>query len=74
MWFLEGFGGLRGGAWTADGCLVVGEDVLEADIRVGHAYLAVLGIENLDELGGSIAHDGQVFSESEVKSPGGDFV
>lgn len=65
VWFFEGFGGQSGGAWAAHGCLVVGEDVLEADVRVGHAYLAVLGIEDLDKLGGGIAHFGSSSSDSE---------
>jgi len=49
-------GRCRGGARATDGCLVVGEDVLEANVRVGHAQGRVLGIEDLDELGGCVAH------------------
>ena len=46
----------RGRARATDGCLVVGEDILEADVGVGHAQGRVLGIEDLDKLGGCVAH------------------
>lgn len=59
MWLVHWLGGLGGGARTTDGGLVVGENVLETHVRVGHAEVGVLGIENLDELGGSVAHDGR---------------
>jgi hypothetical protein len=49
-------GGLGGRAWATNGCLVVGEDILETNVRVGHAQMRVLGIEDLDEFGGSVAH------------------
>lgn len=51
-------GGLGGRARATDSCLVVGEDVLETNVRVGHAQMRVLGIEDLDEFGGSVAHCG----------------
>lgn len=35
---------------------MIGEDILEPDIRIGHAQVRVLGIKDLDELGRSIAH------------------
>lgn len=51
-------GGLGGRAWATNSCLVVGENILETNVRVGHAQMRVLGIEDLDELGGCVAHCG----------------
>lgn len=54
-------GGLCGRARATNSGLVVGEDVLEANVRVGHAQVRVLWIEDLDEFGGCVAHCGFIF-------------
>lgn len=46
-------GGRDGSA--GDG-FVVGQDVLEADVRVGDAGGGILEVEDFDEFGGHIAH------------------
>lgn len=53
-------GGLRRRARATNSRLVVGEDVLETNVRVGHAQVRVLWIEDLDEFGGSVAHCGWI--------------
>lgn len=54
-----GGGGYCGGARAAaHGCFVVGQDVFEADVGLGHAEVGVLGVEDLDEFGGCVAHGG----------------
>lgn len=35
---------------------MVGEDVLETDVGLGHAQVRVLGVEDFDEFGGCVAH------------------
>lgn len=52
---------------------MVGEDILEPDVRVRHAGMRVLGIEDLDELGRSIAHDEQsrILTQRETRVGGG---
>lgn len=37
---------------------MVGEDVFETDVGLGHAQAAVLGVEDFDEFGGCVAHFG----------------
>lgn len=70
--FVHGFGeGLRGGAWpAADGGFVVGEDVFETDVGVGHAQVRVLGVEDLDEFGRRVAHCGDERGNCSVRLGG----
>ena len=57
MRLVHSLGRLRGRARATHGGLVVGKDIFEPHIRLGHLEVCVLRIEDLDELGRCVTHD-----------------